>query len=250
MKPGKAILAGLLLCALAPASAAASTAQVTGAGTLSFDAAPGEENGVTVRYRTAVEAGFDQLGDRFVIDDAVPIQGLPPACSNLDPRTVSCDGRLVGDLAISLGDGDDVLAVNTTVEDGVPRAYRVVARGGPQSDVMRGGNADDLLLGEDGRDVVAGWVGDDVVSGGTGIDGVIGFGGSDRLLGGPQPDALFALKGHDSLFGGGGQDVLLARDGQKDPRIRCGPGKPERAITDRFDPQPRSCAVQKKRRKK
>jgi hypothetical protein len=223
---------------------------VTGAGVLSFDAGPGEANGVTVRYRTAVEAGFDQLGDRFVVSDAVPIQGLPPACANLDPKTVSCDGRFVGELAISLGDGDDVLAIDTSSEDGVPGRYRAVARGGEQSDVMRGGNANDVLLGEGGRDVVAGWIGDDIVSGGAGTDGVIGFGGSDRLLGGPAPDALFALKGHDSLFGGGGADVLLARDGQKDPRIRCGPGKPERAITDRRDPRPRSCAVPKKRKKK
>jgi Ca2+-binding RTX toxin-like protein len=239
VKPGKAIVIALIVAATLPASAAGSTAQVTGAGELRFDGAAGEANSVTIRFRLASVAGFGGQTNRFVVEDKVPIQPGSPGCASIDSLSVSCDATPVSAINVALGDGDDGLLVSTGKGGGVPRRYRVRAGGGDGNDVIRGGDGDNRLYGEQGRDVVAGWSGDDLVSGGPGTDAVIGFTGDDRLLGGAAADALFAQKGHDRLLGGPGANTLSARDGQRDPVINCGGGG--RAVIDRRDPRPRRC---------
>jgi Ca2+-binding RTX toxin-like protein len=249
MKPGKALCIALLACAVVPAPAAASVAQVTAAGELRFDGAPGEENKVTILYKQAAEAGFNGASDRFVIEDSVAIQAGSDTCVNFPTSLlkITCDARPVTSITAFLGDADDVLAVDKGGADEVSGRYPVLARGGTGNDVIRSGTADDRLYGEAGRDVVAGWLGDDLLSGGPGTDALIGYAGDDRLLGGAGPDVLFAQKGHDRLIGGGGKNVLAAKDGQRDPVINCGGGGA--ALTDPRDPKPHGCARPRSKKK-
>lgn len=248
MKPGKAICVALLACVLAPASAAASTVQVTGAGELRFDGAGDESNRVIVRYKLAKEAGFNSVSDRFVVEDSGPIQSGSAGCVPFENTKISCDARPVSSIDISLGDGDDVLTITTRKDDHVAGRYPTLARGGDGNDVIRGGDADDRLYGEGGQDVVAGWLGDDLLSGGPGNDSLVGFEGDDTLLGGAGGDVLFAQKGHDRLLGESGRDLLQADDGQRDPVINCGPGGAQTALTDRRDPKPRRCGSPARKR--
>ena len=242
----------LALCALvAPAWAAAdSTVVQVNAGKLRIDGVPGTPTAAEVRYRTAAEAGFGGVSDRFVVQDAGGALPLGADCAAIDPITVSCDARPVISIVAALGDGDDVLVVNAGKGDGVPRRYSAVLRGQSGADVLRAGLADDVLRGEQGRDVLAGWSGDDVLFGGNGADGLIGFTGNDTLNGDKGRDALFGQKGRDLMFGGPQNDVLLARDGFRDPQIVCGPGKRQQAVTDRRDPRPRGCSQPESKGKK
>ncbi len=231
------------LSALAvPAWAGAETTvvQVT-AGKLRIDGVPGTPSAAEVRYRTAAEAGFGGVSDRFVVQDAGGALPLGADCAAVDPITVSCDARPVVSISAALGDGDDVMVINAGKGDGVPFRYSAELRGQIGADVLRGGLADDVLRGEQGRDSMAGWSGDDVLFGGNGSDGLIGSTGDDVLNGDKGRDALFGQKGRDSMFGGPQNDVLLARDGFRDPQIDCGPGKRQQAVTDRRDPRPKGC---------
>jgi Ca2+-binding RTX toxin-like protein len=213
------------------------------AGQLRVDGIAGAPSMVEVSYRTAAEAGSES--DRFVVEDAGGVLPLGEHCAVIDATHVSCDARPVTSIVAALGDGDDVMVVNAGKGDGVPARYTAELNGQKGADVLRGGLADDLLRGEKGRDVVAGWSGDDDLFGGPGADGLIGFTGDDRLVGGKGRDALFGQKGRDLMFGGPQNDVLLARDGFRDPKLVCGPGKRQRAVTDHRDPRPRRCVEPK-----
>ena len=232
-----AILA-LALPALAVADS--SVAQVKD-GQLRIDGVPGTPSMVEISYQSAAEAGFGGVSDRFLVADAGGAVALGADCAAVDPTHVSCDARPVLSITAALGDGDDVMVVDASKGAGVPRRYAARALGQAGADVLRGGLADDLLRGDRGRDVVAGWSGDDILFGGKGSDGLIGFEGDDTLRGEQGRDALFGQKGRDLMFGGAQNDVLLARDGTRDPQLACGPGKRQRAITDRHDPRASRC---------
>jgi Ca2+-binding RTX toxin-like protein len=239
------LLVGALALAAAlalPAAASAETTVVEVSGnTLKISGLPGVSSKVEVLYKTASEAGFGGVGDRFVISDVGGVQAINPDCVGMEPTKVSCDARLVHRIQASLGDGDDVMVINASKGDGVPRRFRTDLHGQTGADVIRGGLANDRIYGEQGRDVVAGWSGNDFLSGGPGADGVIGFAGNDTLFGGAGRDALFGQKGHDRMFGGSENDVLLARDGTRDPKLNCGAGSRQRAVTDRHDPPSSNC---------
>jgi RTX calcium-binding nonapeptide repeat (4 copies) len=234
------MLAVAALVTPAAALAQTSVAQVKD-GKLRVDGVPGTPSMVEVRYQSAAEAGFGGVSDRFLIEDAGGIQHLGLDCAAVDATHVSCDARPVTSILAALGDGDDVMVINAGKGDGVPRRYAAELRGQVGADVLRGGFADDVLRGEQGRDVVAGWTGDDKLFGGNGSDGLLGFTGDDTLNGDKGRDALFGQKGRDLMFGGPQNDVLLARDGFRDPKLVCGPGKRQRAVTDHRDPRPSRC---------
>lgn len=242
IKRGSTIAALLALGVLAmPNWAGASTVQVTGAGELRIDGAAGESNRIQVFYKTAAEAGFDGVSDRFVVEDsgATPTSGSDN-CVVFDQDKVTCDARPVSSVTAFLGGGDDIFLMNR-VRKGSPKSrVKIVVHGGPGNDVIRGGDGVDRLFGEGGRDVLSGALGNDVLSGGPDSDAVIGFGGNDLLNGGPGPDAVFGQRGHDVLLGGSGLDVLLARDGIHDRRINCGGGG-GRALLDNRDPKAHGC---------
>jgi RTX calcium-binding nonapeptide repeat (4 copies) len=226
----------------APATAAAETTVVRVDSTqLRLTGLPGSPSEIELSYRTAAEAGFGGVSDRFVIKDAGGVQAVNPDCVSVDASTVSCDATFVRGISAFLGDGDDVLVVAAGKANGVPRRFPTELHGGAGADTIRGGRGEDRILGGKGRDVIAGWSGDDFLAGGPGADGVIGFGGDDTLFGDGGRDALFGQKGHDFMFGGKQNDVLLARDGIRDPKLSCGPGKHQRALTDRRDPPTSNC---------
>lgn len=230
----------LALGSPAAASAETTVAEVNG-GRLLVSGLPGVPSKVELRHQQAAAAGFGGLTPRFVVTDVGGMRAIAPACVLVDPTRASCEATGVTGVKASLGDGDDVMALNAGSGEGVPRRFTTDLRGGAGADVIRGGLGDDRIFGQQGRDVVAGWSGNDFLSGGPGADGVIGFAGNDTLLGDGGRDALFGQKGHDRMFGGAQNDVLLAKDGIRDPKLQCGPGKRQRAITDPRDPRPSNC---------
>jgi Ca2+-binding RTX toxin-like protein len=242
IKRGSATVVLLALGLLAmPSWAAASTVQVTSDGALRIDGAPGENNRIQIFYKTAAEAGFENVSDRIVVEDdgAIPTS-QSPNCVVYDQNKVSCDARGVTSIQAFLGDGDDIFLMYRTTKDAPQSKLNTFVHGGPGNDVLRGGDGVDRMFGEGGRDVLSGALGNDVLSGGPDSDALIGFGGNDVLSGGPGPDALFGQRGHDVFLGGTGLDVLLARDGIHDRRIDCGPGG-GRALLDNRDPKAHGC---------
>ncbi|MDX6697784.1 MAG: hypothetical protein QOE65_1181 [Solirubrobacteraceae bacterium] len=217
-----------------PASASAATAS-TSAGTLRFDAAPGEAN------RVLVSAAADGVGVR---DANAPVR--PGAgCVTVDDHTVLCSFPMRVD--VELGDGAD---------EGTSRLGRetpTVLHGGAGADRLRGGDASDELDGGPGQDALAGGAGDDTLAdddrvadaldGGVGrdrvsyaarpggvrvdlarsrgadgdrlrgVEDVEGGGGDDMLRGDRGPNRLYGLGGADVLEGRAGGDTLTGGEG-------------------------------------
>ena len=240
----------LLAALVGPAAAGAdSTLVQVSAGLLRIDGMRGTPSQVEVRYKTAAKAGFGGLTDRFLITDEGGLQSVGADCAALSATQASCSVVPVATIEATLGDGDDVLVLNASKGDGVPKRFATDLNGEAGADVIRAGVGDDVVRGGPGRDVLAGWSGDDQLFGGSGTDGLIGFSGDDTLVGERGRDALFGQKGRDRMFGGPQNDVLLARDGFRDPILACGPGKRQRAITDSRDPRPSRCLQPRERRK-
>src|SRR5262245_47441754 len=119
-----AAAAGLAALLVAPAAAGAETASVSVDSTqLRVVGIPKSASKVELRYKTAAEAGFGGLVPRFVITDPGGIQAVNPDCVLVDPTTASCDASLVKSISAYLGDGDDVLAINASKGDAVPRSF-------------------------------------------------------------------------------------------------------------------------------
>ena len=209
----------------------------------------GTPSAVEVRHRSAEEAGFGDVGDRYEVTDEGGLQASGQGCAQVSATLASCDARAVNSMLATLGDGGDVLVLDGTQAAGVPADVPALLNGQKGADGLRGGPGRDRIRGGPGRDTIAGWAGDDILYGGSGADGLIGFAGNDRLYGGSGRDALFAQKGRDRLFGGTENDVLLARDGFKDPVISCGKGGRQTATTDSLDPKPRGCTSPKQRKR-
>jgi Ca2+-binding RTX toxin-like protein len=246
-KPLVCLATGIGIALVAATTASASTVRVA-AGELQITGVSGGEGSrISVLYRTPEEAGFEGLSARFQIDDAAGAEGQAPECANIAPTIVSCDARPVRLIGADLSDGDDVLVIDQSRDNGVPPQYPTFLGGGPGSDVLRGGLAPTVVFGGLGRDIVAGGAGSDTLSGGPGGDGLIGFLGDDRLFGGTGNDALLGQKGRDLMSGGRGNDVLAARDGFRERMIKCGPGGAQAAVVDRRDPRPRGCGRPKSR---
>ncbi|MGH2953505.1 MAG: CocE/NonD family hydrolase C-terminal non-catalytic domain-containing protein [Solirubrobacterales bacterium] len=107
----------------------------------------------------------------------------------------------------------------------------IEVRGTKRADRLIGTSLGERIRGRKGRDRLDGRGGRDCVSGGK---------GRDRVEGG---------RGRDLLKGGRGNDRLKAADGKRD-RVRCGPGRRDRATVDRRD-RVRGCEhvrVKKRRR--
>ncbi|HYU62106.1 MAG TPA: CocE/NonD family hydrolase [Solirubrobacterales bacterium] len=88
--------------------------------------------------------------------------------------------------------------------------------------------------GTDAGDSLTGTAFGDRIVGGAGDDDLEGLSGDDCLSGEDGDDRLDGGDGRDSLDGGPGADRLAARDGERD-RVRCGPGRGDRAKVDRRD---------------
>jgi Ca2+-binding RTX toxin-like protein len=231
---------------------------------LSYDAAPGEANRLTIAPAPSTTGEIE-------LRDPAAVVSPGPGCERLDDHGVVCSPRrLIGPtgpaptgfdrIAAQLGDGAD----EAQVEGGVAAELR--GEGG--SDVLRGSSGADVIDGGRGRDTLDGGAGRDLfveddesarddIDGGEGgdrvdytrrrspvsvdlgrergadgdrlrrVEEVAGGRAADRIVGGPGLNTLSGGGGRDVLSGGGGRDVLDVRELGGAPqadRARCGPG--------------------------
>ncbi|MFI6011200.1 calcium-binding protein [Streptomyces sp. NPDC051243] len=234
----------------AGAAAAAATAAVSDNGReLSYTAAAGQKNQVTV-----TESYADATDITFIIDDTVPISagngcGHPDAS---DDTKVSCTVVTVDSqspyavLDMDLADGDDIVAIDNATDQayysnsvslgaGNDRLTNTGSvdgsgvRGGPGNDTITAGVAS-LVFGDAGDDTIStsgdgaeGGAGNDVLRGGAGDQILRGDDGHDTLYGGQGDDLLYGGRGNDVLWGNSGTDQLYGNSG--DDRLYGGPGQ-------------------------
>jgi len=160
------------LGALAPGSASASTA-VIGNGTLSYFAASGEANVLTVALS----------GGDYILSD--PGAGITPGagCHLLTMHQVACGAQPVQSIYVDAGDRNDAVAID------VSTPARVA--GGTGDDRLYGGRGDDVLYGGPGNDVLDGRGGRDFLYGDAGEDTLYaGYGTGDELSCGDGVDSV------------------------------------------------------------
>jgi Ca2+-binding RTX toxin-like protein len=256
-----------------PGGAGASTARTVASAvspglapsvTLSYDAALGEANRLTITPPASTNGEIELRDPAAVISPG-------PGCERIDDHGVACSPRrLLGPtdpapagfarITARLGDGAD----EARLEGGVGAELR--GEGG--DDVLRGSSGADVIDGGRGRDVLDGAAGRDLfvednesarddIDGGEGgdrvdytrrrravsvdlgkgrgadrdrlrrVEEVAGGRAGDRIFGGRGLNTLIGGGGRDLLSGGGGRDVLDVRELGGAPqadRARCGPG--------------------------
>jgi RTX calcium-binding nonapeptide repeat (4 copies) len=206
--------------------------------TLTYQAAPGEQNRVAVTMTPDLEAwivsenGFDASGALVLI--------AGPGCTSLGPQTALCEynvedssetsRHVVIDLGdnhdfawasgacgptqalpcqalISGGEGADVVFANDVDESWFATDEPSRVRGGPGADRLRAGQGGSRLIGGPGADSLLGGAGKDMLVGGGGRDTIRGGFRSDELRGGARADTFYARDGYrDRVFGGKGRD--------------------------------------------
>ena len=222
MRRGLFGLLALTLSVAASAPAEASTLIREGGTLLTFTAAPGVANDVTITYDSKHPA-------TLTISTANdPVQTpLPANCSDPDQdppvTTVSCTNvsrinAYLGDLddkstasatgfvymTVSGGDGNDAL----TAAAGYQRLH-----GDAGDDTISGGDGYDELYGGPGTDVMDVGPGNGYATGDQGDDTIVGRDGDDNLHGGQGADTLSAGAGPDHVSGGSGVDTVRGEDG-------------------------------------
>jgi Ca2+-binding RTX toxin-like protein len=224
------VAAGLLLAAVAAPQAVAATASVS-ASTLSFVAADGETNNVTISH----------TGSTFTLTDAGAVITPGSGCTAEGPNQVSCAFTSTPPpthvVHINVGDLDDTVSYGTfasadsaflhTAFLGGLGADRLSCAhpfsflplpfcalfGEDGDDVLEGGAVGATLVGGDGSDAIHGGSGLDLLRGEAGVDALNGAGGLDQLFGGTQEDLLEGGPGNDILNGEEGNDVLRGGSG-------------------------------------
>jgi Ca2+-binding RTX toxin-like protein len=201
------LTAGLLLLA-APGSAQAASIEANPIW-LSFIAAPGEVNDLTVT-QSGGQITFNDPGKTLDTTAAGGQCGAPSG----GEVTCSVGAR---ELKIELGDADDEFVSTATTGGKVSGGDGVdTVTGGPgveklsgdaQNDTLNGGGGGDKLDGLDGVDTLNGGPGADQLSGGTENDTLDGGGDADRLDGGFGLDTLRGGTGDDRLTGGPERDT-------------------------------------------
>jgi Ca2+-binding RTX toxin-like protein len=189
--------------------ATAATASLAGS-TLTYDAAPGEANHLTVDFAAPSTYTLTDTGAPIS-----PASGCEAVTANQARCTVRVTTRL---LAVSLGDGNDFVQLPAQVHN---QLTDLLVHGGPGDDELNGGGFSENLAGEEGNDTIRGGGGNDVISGGTDYaaysEGIFGTrdpvsavaSGNDTLEGGPGGDTIW-----DGDFGPGGPDVIDGGSGR------------------------------------
>jgi Ca2+-binding RTX toxin-like protein len=187
------------------ATARSATAVVEGQ-KLSYTAAPGQTNRLTVSWALGETDPASQLTDYvFTFDDTVKISlgagcvradaadNTKAVCTVAEPNFGASD---LDSLIVDLGDGDDRATV-----DADSGAYTRIY----------GGTGNDALTGH-GRDVLYGQDGNDTLSGGGGAwsEGAFGGAGNDTLK--ACGDTCHGGAGNDTLYGGISEDNAEGRD--------------------------------------
>ncbi|QKW10113.1 calcium-binding protein [Streptomyces sp. NA04227] len=254
------ILGGAALAAPAAQAAPAAAEMVWEDAELTFVAAPGQVNELTVSARV-VENGPNDSEYVLTFRDRNNIDAKARECtypSASDHKVVECRVHIPensddsDNYRVNLGDRDDTFSVNPK-----DSAYATI-RGGAGNDVLTG-NASVVMHGEDGNDRIQGgggiWGigsyggnGDDTLTdcsyechGGAGNDSLTGGGvqdpdypewqenhlygdeGNDVLHGRDGNDTLYGGKDNDRLYGDAGADTLYGNSG--DDVLRGGEGK-------------------------
>ena len=166
-RAGLTVALALGALAAVPAVASASTVSISGS-TITFAAASGEINGVTV---TVVSTNY-----RFA-DGPGPDPTAGSGCTDTG-ATVDCPLNPSTAVTANLGDEDDTFTATGVNQD------PFTINGGSQADTLTGSDANDFLNGgPDDVDVLHGGPGNDRMDGGTGSDDSFDGGtGRDRVV--------------------------------------------------------------------
>ena len=175
--------------------------------TLSFTAAPGEANRLTVSGRGRREDPYSRPFPAELVfhDDGGAIEAGP--CRQEDRRTAVC--RVVGaqavgdtfDVSVELGDRSDIARVDDAADD-----VYVNLDGGAGNDSLSarsadGGPGDDVLVAKERGSYLIGDAGSDRLVGGTGSDSLQG----DRNTTGTTREIA---PSRDVILGGAGEDTV------------------------------------------
>ena len=240
------VVATALLAACVPATVRASTV-TSSAGTFNYTAAPGEVNRLMLGFGVslAVTDPGATIASEGECTTATPGQAtcLLPVAEHGTFPDCNCEG------SVSLGDGDDTLAIDPAPDD---RFYRLAVDGGSGDDVLagrsvNGGAGDDVLRGTAEFDTLVGGPGADVMDGLGGIDTVsysdrrrgvrVSLDGRpndggprerdavrvEQVEGGEGPDVIVGDGASNNLAGNGGRDRV--RGGAGEDRIDGGEGE-------------------------
>lgn len=183
--------AAILVSAATASGASASTiTQVSfSAGTLTVQAAAGQENFISVANASGGAYRVRELGTGAILGYTVG------GFSNLN--VVSSQEGLVTPNG----------TVTRVVIRGEDQDDTIVTNGLAEPATLSGGSGDDGLLGGPAGSNLNGGSGDDSVSGGSGNDTITGFSGVDVLYGNGGNDTFFEYDGYaDTLNGGSGTD--------------------------------------------
>lgn len=205
-----------LLALTAPAGAA--TVSVDGSKILTYQAAEGERNALTVSEE------YTETGRVLVFTEAEEKITAGSGCSQITAIRAHCamTTRVNGEqvyavmgMTYHLGDGNDSLRHETSIEipvsiygedgnDNIAGAENSLSGVGVPKiyDLLDGGSGDDTLSGEEGPNRLYGGPGADDLTSGASNDILQGGGGDDNLNGGPGADELSGEDGNDNLQGG------------------------------------------------
>src|SRR4051794_40587108 len=167
----RAALVAAFALAFMPASGALASSATVSGGTLTFIAAEGENNDVSIAYDSAISA-------YKITDASSPVTG-GPGCGGLD-HEIDCEDRGISVIVINLRDGNDKWT-------GGPIKIVPSVDGGAGNDDLSGIG---FLNGGDGDDKLTSLDVDTQLDGGAGNDTLVGGLGNDSLDGGPGDDFL------------------------------------------------------------
>lgn len=192
MPPTRLLLAAMAVALLAPAAAHAATISHSG-GVLTYTAAPGEENNLSLSVQAP---GFCTVRSDpcFLVSEGSGVtitSATAGVCTARESASeVECD--VPASAVVDLGDGNDTVfdwAGPSTVD------------GGTGDDGLDGNAGNDTLRGGAGADTLLGEAGDDLLEGGDGDDALEGFGVNSS-------DTENDTSGRDVYLGGGGTDLV------------------------------------------
>jgi Ca2+-binding RTX toxin-like protein len=202
----------IALIAAVPTYGATPTASASvQAGTLTYTAASGQANQVTL-----TAAGFSA-----VLTDVVPVTA-GAGCVSLSATGVSC-GRPFSRIVIDTLDGDDtVFKKNETptvvrTGDGADSVTVELAREADEITDIDAGPGDDIINGGGGAERIDGGTGADRINGGAGDDGVSYAGRNaavtvrldDAAAGNGEANEGDVITGVEDAVGGAGNDLLI-----------------------------------------
>src|SRR3954468_5383871 len=170
-----ACLLAVAVAVLAPAGADAATVSLNGSA-VSYDAAPGEANNITVTYASGAFT-ITENGAGITVNDGDGAGGCTVAGNVATCPGTDAAGNFTDDVNADLGDLADTANASSL-------GASVDFDGGADGDNLTGGAGNDSLNGGDGSDTLVGADGSDDLRGGDGTDDLDGGSGNfDRLSG-------------------------------------------------------------------